>query len=229
MMLATALAACDPCGFTVSCGRSPEMAVVGQIVDRTSGVPRGGSVITATYDSGVMINPPSLRTVSRSDGYFELSAPSAAVGTTWLTFTVATPGQREYVVSDVRVVALTTTGDATVLDPWVSERPDIPFAIRVEQQGTHDAVGGATVTFQRTGGRRLLIDGVEVTTISRQTGAEGILFLFDSASSDTTGDIRGTVTITRDPGVPAVTFPGVTVAARPRYRTPHTTITLAVP
>jgi hypothetical protein len=227
-LLATAMGGCEPCGLFFSCKQAPVAAVIGQVVDRETGVPIRDAVVRARRVDGVTLRAATIETRTAPDGYFQLAAPADSVGTAWLELTIAAPGELPYVVPRVRADAELTTGDASVLPPWVSGRPEIPFALSIHSVAAGAGVGGATVTFTRTGGRRLFVGDVPVPSIQGETGDGGIIFLFDAASTDTTGDLIGSVTVSR-PGVASFTVPDVVVTAVPRFRSPHSLIPVTIP
>lgn len=225
--IVAATAGCDPCGLVLSCRQAPVVAVTGQVVDAETGASISNAAITARYESGVSVAGSPTQTRTSSDGYFEVSFPAASAGNTWLEFTVASPGRSPYVVPGVRATAKLTAGDAEVLAPWVSSRPEIPFALFIQSRSGAD-VNGATITFQRTAGRRLFSGGSPVPSIQGMTEGGGLIFLFSGASTDTVGDVVGNIIVAR-PGAPVVTVPGMVITSVPEFRRQHSTILVEIP
>ena len=219
---------CEPCALTFACRQSPVAAITGQLVNKETGVPVANALVQARYDRGVSVSADAVETRTSSDGYFELDTQAVTAGTTWFELRIVSPGERPYVVRDVQVQASLTAGGATVLAPWVSSRPEIPYALFVAQQESGEAVAGATVTFERLAGPGLVVSDTLAQSVQSETGEGGVLFLFSAASADTAGDIIGRVIVGRV-GLPQDTITGVVVRAVPQFRTPHKLIQIPVP
>jgi hypothetical protein len=223
---ATALVSCRPCDLVVACRQAPVAAVVGQVLDRQTGRPVPEAGVTARFVGGTLGRPLVIQTQTQPDGSFEISAPVDSVGMSVLEITVAAPDKPVFVVPNVGVPGQLTAGDGVVLVPWASE-PEIPYALSI-RRATAGSVAAAQVVYVRTGGRRLLVSGQVTDSVAGVTGGDGIIFLFAGASTDTIGDVMGSL-IVREAGRPPDTVSNVAVASTPRFRPTHTLIGVVIP
>jgi hypothetical protein len=218
-LLVLPLIGCDPCGATLNCTGAPRVAVVGQIVDDNSGAPVGSASVMLQRQSGVMLEPLNAATTSTSDGAFELELPASTVGDAFVSLTVAAPGRPSYVVPDIRLTATTTSGSATVLQPWAAGRPHFPFVLIVYRDfATEQGAADATVEFRRTAGPLMMSGDTPVDTIRGTTDGVGWLYLFRDIRADRAGVVTGDLLIWTSGDT--LTLPQVTWEAVPRFKQP---------
>lgn len=220
---------CDPCGATFSCMQKHRAVVIGSVLDPASGVGVAGVAITAVYDSGVAMSPSTLRATTRSDGYFRLDGEAAEAGRAWVNITVSAPNAPPYVIARFPIQAAGITGDAAVIGPLVSARPEIPFVVQVVDRATGTPIRGAAVEFTRGAGPRLIVGDRPVRSIGGVTGDGGVTFFFLGSTSDTTGTMFGQFAVRRTPATLPFTFRGYSVSVVPGFKIPINTIRLDVP
>jgi hypothetical protein len=210
------LVACNPCSTTFSCEQSPRVAVLGQILDESSGMPVAGARIGMQRASGVgLFGAPAVMTTA-DDGVFQLEMLAAEVGESVVTIDVASPGRPPYQVLGVKARASVQTGEATVLRPWVSANPVFPWVVELFRNGTSDTrIVNSAVEFRRTGGVRMLSGGVEVNRAAATTNDVGWVFPFLGLTADAAGDVVGDLIVRLAPLDSAVLiglhFPAVPV------------------
>jgi hypothetical protein len=219
---------CDPCTGTADCRRSPVVAVIGQIVDETSGMPVGDVQVAIARQSGVALQPSNGTTTSSANGMFELELAASDEGEVVVTVTVAAPGRRPYTVPDLRVAATTRTGTATVLHPWVAANPIFPYVVILHREGTQEGIANATVEFRPTAGPAILSSDTAVSIVRGTTDGSGWSYLFRGLTADQTGVITGDLTIRTDSGT-SLTLPQVTWSAAPRFHHETIVVVVAVP
>ena len=226
LLVVLAATACDPCSGVTSCRRAPFAAVVGRIVDGASGLPVEGVRVELSRDSGVLLTPSARSATTGSNGVFELELDAAERGVAWATITVSAPGRRAYTVSGVGLPTFTTSGDATVLRPWVSADPVFPYVLVLQERETQAGIPNAIVTFRRTEGPPLIYQDEIVNAIAGTTDANGWLFLLRPVTTDRTGVVTGDLTIGMASG-DSLVLRQVTWTAVPEFR--PATVIVVVP
>jgi hypothetical protein len=210
------IGACDPCAGTLSCEQAPRVAIVGQILDQSTGAPVAGARIEMRPSSGPPFLSSVAGTTTGSQGTFEVELLTGSIGDAVVTIRVASPGKPPYDVLQVPTRATISTGEATVLRPWVSANPTLPYVVELYLAGTSDdRVANSQVVFRRTSGVRLFRDGVELTTTSAMTNDAGWVFPFFGLTSDNAGDVVGDLVVyfsaTDSAVVPGLVFPAVPI------------------
>jgi hypothetical protein len=202
---------CEPCAFT-ACSRAPAIVVVGQLVDESTGRPVSGATIGMREASAPSSS--EVTTQTALDGAFQVSLPSASVGSATLVVAVAAPGKRPYVVPDLPARATTSAGDATVLPPWSAARPVFPHVVIVNVNGV--GTEGILVEFQRTGGRQLL-NGGPVSAVQAHSVDQGYTFLLRGLTTDTSGAVIGDLTIHLPAPAQPLIIQGVSFTSQPQF------------
>lgn len=168
VVLATAVAACDPCAGTGSCHGEPELSYNGQFVERFSGRPMPGVHVVFIRRSGARLSADSVFATTDGDGFFELRALSydhrAVIG----DLRVEPPAP--YPPYTVRGLSLGTTrtrgnGGALgrlVVNPYVQ-------LLGVMQRPDESPAAGLTIHLRVLNGAGL-VDQVESTMITSDDG-----------------------------------------------------------
>jgi len=218
---ALATAGCDPCSTTVGCSGSPVVAVVGQIVEDGTGVAMRNVRIDLVRQSGVALQSPTASTTTQANGTFALELPAGDTGEALVTLTVSTRGQPPYSIPDVRLRATTATGSATVLPPWVSANPTIPYVLIVRPDPDKEAgLANALVEFRRTAGPLLLSNGIPVASVKGKTDAWGWVYLFREVKAEGGGAITGDLVVHSPVTSDSVVITQVSLKVSPRFEQP---------
>jgi hypothetical protein len=190
------IAACDPCGGTLSCGQAPRVAVTGLVLDEGTGTPVAGARIQLWREAGVQLVAEAGETSTTANGTFVVELPAAAVGQSVVRLVVASPGADAYEIRGLAVRATTVAGEATILKPLRSAHPLIPSIVVLFWNGTDDEpVDSAEVEFRRTGGARLFSQGIEVQRATGTTNEVGWLLLFDGLTTDAADQVVGDLVV----------------------------------
>lgn len=207
------LAGCDRCTAVFSCEQSPRIAIIGQILHESAGTPIRGATIEMRWVSGVNLLTNVASTTTNDEGSFALEVLAESLGDVVVSIQVATPGEQSYQVLAVPTHATVRTGEATVLRPWVSAHPALPYVIELFHNGTEDVrVVNSNVEFRRTGGVRLLDHGIEVNSVSAMTNDIGWVFPFQDKTTDAAGDLIGDLIVHLSPS-DSVVVPGIGFSA----------------
>lgn len=180
LVLATA---CSPCFGTISCTTGYRVQLQGSIADYASGNPVSGAAIHVTFQGAEQT---AVRVdTTDAQGFWDVGAPTSCCDRIRAQVTVQAPNQPPYVVPDIAVRTLDTSGDAQLVGRWLN-RPLVRYGITILRGG--QPLSGATVTFQPVG-------GIPVTPIRLQetTAGDGIFHL--EALSDRLGEMIGTLTV----------------------------------
>ena len=115
LALPLALSACDECAWMPSCHNPPEVSASGQLVDRVSGQPLPGGLVSFVRDSGVQLHSDTLRAVTDVSGFFTLRGGAFVSGTVFGHVLVDAPPKAPY--TKPRAVARGTPAYATATEP----------------------------------------------------------------------------------------------------------------
>ena len=226
---AAALSGCEPCSTTFSCEQAPRVAVVGQIRDNVTGAPVSDARIAMHRASGVAFLGDSAVTITGSDGSFQVAMPTQSLGNAVVTISVASPGRTPYQVLAVPARATITTGEATILRPWVAANPTLPYVVELYRNGTSDdRIANSSVTFRRTGGVRMFLNGVEVNQTSTTTNEIGWAFPFFDVTADAAGDVIGDLVVRLSAPLDSAIIPSLSFPALPVFGPPLGLVRLGV-
>jgi len=213
------LTGCDPCGLALGCAQSPRAALIGQMLDEVTGRPAGGVRVELRRQGGVALDPDVLTTTTGADGFFQFDTKAADGTEATVRMTIAAPGYPSYEVSDVRLRATVKTGEATILAPWSTGRPTLPYVVELYLNGTNDErVQNTLVEFRRTAGPIVLSGDTPVPVIQKTTSDAGWVYFFRELTADRAGDVVGDIIVHLPAPEPPFVIRGASFPAVPQFR-----------
>jgi hypothetical protein len=181
VVLAGAIASCDPCAGTPSCEVPPEVSASGSFIERPSGRAVSGVQVAFIRRQGAPLRSDTMRSVSDRDGFFLLREAAYEAGGVVgdLVVTPSPPGT-PYTVRGIELRATGRRGDGAVLgrlfvNPWLQ------FIGELHDRKTDAQVPGATVTVRSLGPG--LVTPLVTTTVAAENGRfswEPSIDLFDA-------------------------------------------------
>ncbi len=164
LLAALGLDACSECTGTVSCSTPPTISYTGQVIDRPTGVPVPGVVVSFIRDSGVSLSPDNIATTSDGDGFFRLHATAAEGGQVYGSLHVVPPApDSPYAVPGITLATTNVRGGGG----WLGRLMTVPYYFIlgfVYDRKTHERLPDVTVIMRRTAGGRADDDTVKFRT-----------------------------------------------------------------
>ena len=192
---------------------------MGQMLDEVTGRPAGGVRVDLRRQSGVALEPNAATFTTSADGMFHFDTKAADGTEAIVTVTIAAPGYPSYEVSDVRLRATVKTGEATILTPWSTGRPTLPYVVELFKNGTDDErVKNTLVEFRRTAGPLVMSGDSPVPVIQKMTSDAGWVYFFRELTADRAGDIVGDITVYLPPPNAPFVIRGASFPAVPQFR-----------
>lgn len=221
-LLASLVAACDPCAGTSACRAStPQLVMDGQIVRARDGRGVDGVRITVMRTGGAATESDSLTAVTSDGGFWRVATGVTQPGDVEVAVEVATPElPHPYVVDGLHVTPVSREGDAYVADRWVVD-PYYPYYVEFFRRGRPTEVFPAmSVKFRQTGGplvRGASADSIVFTGTDSYGRAQ--MFVYNAFASDT-GEIVGDVTAALPAPYGPSTVSGIRLRPTYLYRAP---------
>jgi hypothetical protein len=164
LLAALALDACSECTGTVSCSTPPTISYTGQFIDRPTGVPVPGVVVSFLRDSGVTLSSPTITATSDGDGFFRLRATATEGGQVYGALQVVPPAPvAPYTVPGITLTTTNVRGSGG----WLGRMMTVPYYFIlgfVYDRNTHETLPDVTVIMRRTAGGRAADDTVKFRT-----------------------------------------------------------------
>jgi hypothetical protein len=192
--LGIAATACDPCAGTGACGGEPRVVLNVQMVDAVTGAGAGGVRVLAVRSGGIELASDSMFAISDARGHWRIEQVAASEGEVELAVTVSPADAAPYTVSGLRVPTVHRSGDAGLVQRWVT-RPwfpvsGLPVALEAPQQRFPEI----QVEFRQTGGPPLIGPGIVAGRYRTTTDSYGFFQFFrfqafGTALEPVTGDL----------------------------------------
>jgi hypothetical protein len=216
--LATLVAACDPCSGISGCSTPPHVAVTGQLLDDSTGVPEAGATITLVRRQGVGLASDSVETHTDRNGLFTIDVDASGDGRDTVDIIVAPRNGTAYRAYGIPLSTTRRGGEAAVLPPWTTV-PHLTDYIELRRRGGDEQVLANTqIEFQPTSGVQVL--GLTNGKFRVKSDANGLTPLFgDRRRPVDAGVVVGDLTIFLPPELgSSSTHYGISVTASPEFR-----------
>jgi hypothetical protein len=163
VLLGSLLAACDPCSGVQACRGEPRISYLGQLTAHRTILPTGGVEIQFMRVDGIHLRSDTFTVSTSAAGWFEINMPALLPGKMTANFLVRPPPPWEpFLVEDVQLQTTDVRGHTRLFRPW-SLDPYLLYLGEVYLRSGGHAIGGAVITFRRTGGIEIYPPVYQVT------------------------------------------------------------------
>lgn len=217
-LIALLCAGCEPCAGIVSCRIPARVAVVGRVIDDSTGKPVSGIPIDFIRTGGVALERDSVRVVTESNGTFSVEIASVGSGTVVADIVVRPPGEPSYRRRAHSFVTSTIRGEAAVLPTWSTKLSLPDLAIVYRRDGAREQMEFTGIYFKRTGGAK--VSGLTDDAFYAVTDGSGYARLFGGLVTPLEdGEVIGSLEIVLPPPLGTM-HQDVRIPVRPEYRAP---------
>jgi hypothetical protein len=218
LFLAIGSAACDPCAGMLGCRVAARVAVVGRVLDDSTGRPAVGVPVDFIRTGGAALEVDSVRATTGDNGTFSVSIQSEGSDTVVADIVISPPGAPAYRLRGLSIAPSTVRGEAVILPTW-STRLSLPdLAIVYRRDGAREQFAHTGIFFRQTGGAA--VTGLDEGTFYAVTDASGYARLFGNLVRPLEdGEVIGDLELVL-PGALNTLHKNIRIPVRPEFHAP---------